>query len=45
MAKQEVAGHRLAVEEREPVAARLGRLEQLSIVVEVKGAAHVSPAP
>ena len=35
-----VALARLALEEREPVAAGLRRVEQLAVVVEIEGAAH-----
>ena len=40
VAEDQVALARRALEEREPVAARLRRLEQLAVVVEVEGAAH-----
>src|SRR5207249_8299924 len=42
MAKQQVAGRRRAVEEREAIAARLGRGEEFAIVVEIEGAAQKS---
>ena len=43
MAKQEVAGRRLAVEEREPVTARPGSVEELAIVLESKAQLMCDP--
>ena len=40
MAQDQIAVGRRALEEREPVPARLGRLEQLAVVGEIEGAAH-----
>ena len=40
MAQDQVALARLALEEREAVAADLGRIEQLAVVVEVERARH-----
>ena len=42
--QQQITGRRLVVEKREPVAARLGRCEQLAVMREVERAAHVPPA-
>ena len=44
VAEQQISGRGLAVEEREPVPAGPGRVEELAIVLEVKGTAHVPPA-
>jgi len=40
VAEEHGAGLGRPLEEREPVAARLRRLEQLAVVLEVEGAAH-----
>ena len=42
VSQQHVARPRIAVEEREPVAARPRRLDELAVVVEVERAGHAS---